>query len=162
MLSTILGGNMSSRLFISVRERAGLAYYIKTSFENNPDTGYLVTQSGVDHKNTEKAINLILKEYKSLKNKKVSKEELQKAKDYLKGNSILSLESSDAQASFYAIQEMLEERILTLKEKLKKVDEVTIKDLQLVAREIFQPQKLNLALIGPFKDKNKFKKLLKI
>ena len=153
---------MSSRLFISVRERAGLAYYIKTASENNPDTGYLVTQSGVEHRNIERAIKLILKEYKSLKNKKVNKEELQKAKDYLRGNSILSLESSDAQASFYAGQEVLEEKILTLKEKLKKIDEITIKDLQLVARKIFQPQNLNLALIGPFKDKNKFKKLLKI
>ncbi len=162
VLSTILGGNMSSRLFISVREKAGLAYYVKTSSENNLDTGYLVTQSGVDHKNTEKAVKLILKEYESLKIKKVSKKELQKAKDYLKGNSILSLESSDAQASFYAGQEILEGKILNLKEKLKKIDEVTIKDLQLAAREIFRSQNLNLALIGPFKDKNEFKNLLKL
>lgn len=162
VLTTILGGNMSSRLFISVREKAGLCYYIRSSSENNPDTGYLVTQSGVDHKNTEKAISLILKEYKSLKNKKVDKRELQKSKDYLKGNSILSLESSDTQASFYAGQEILEEKILTLKEQLKKIDEVTAEDVQLVAQEIFQPQKLNLAFIGPFQDKNKFKKLLKI
>jgi len=162
VLSTILGGNMSSRLFISVRERAGLCYYIRTFPESNPDTGSLVTQSGVEHKNMEKAIGLILKQYKSLKNKKVSKDELRKAKDYLKGNLILSLESSDSQASFYAGQEMLEGKILTLKEKLKKIDEVTAKDLQLAAQDIFQPQKLNLALIGPFKEKNKFKKLLKI
>jgi predicted Zn-dependent peptidase len=162
VLSTILGGNMSSRLFISVRERAGLCYYIRTLTESNPDTGYLVTQSGVEHKNSEKAIKLILKEYKSLKSKKVKEEELQKAKDYLKGNLILSLESSDAQASFYAGQEMLEGKILTLKEKLKKIDEVTAGDIQRIAKDIFQPQKLNLALIGPFKEKNKFKKLLRI
>ena len=162
VLATILGGNMSSRLFISVREKEGLAYYVKTASENNPDTGYLVTQSGVDHKNAEKAIKLILKEYKYSKNKKVNKRELQKAKDYIKGNSSLSLESSDAQASFYAGQEILEEKILTLKEKLKKIDEVTIKDIQLAAQEIFRPQNLNLTLIGPFKDKNKFKNILKI
>lgn len=162
VLTTILGGNMSSRLFISVRERAGLAYYIHTSAENTTDTGYLVTQAGVDHQNTEKAVNLILKEYKSLKNKKVNEEELQKAKDYLKGNLILSLESSDAQAGFYAGQELLEGQILTPKEKFKKIDKVTREEIQRISREIFQPKKLNLALIGPFKDKKPFEKLLKI
>ncbi|MCH8741787.1 insulinase family protein [Patescibacteria group bacterium] len=162
VLSTILGGNMSSRLFISVRERAGLAYYIRTSAENATDTGYLVTQAGVDNQNVEKAINLILKEYKNLKNKNIKAAELQKAKDYLKGNLILSLESSDAKANFYAGQELLEGKILMLKEKLKKIDEVTEKQIKNVAREIFQPQKLNLTLIGPFKNKSKFQKLLKI
>lgn len=162
VLATILGGNMSSRLFISVREKAGLCYYIRTSPENMTDTGYLVTQSGVDHKNVEKAIGLILKEYKIFKNKKVEESELQKAKDYLKGNLILSLESSDAQAGFYAGQELLEGEILTVKEKLREIDKVTAIDIQKVAKEIFNPQKLNLALIGPFKDKSKFGKLLKI
>jgi predicted Zn-dependent peptidase len=162
ILATILGGNMSSRLFISVREKAGLCYYIRTSSENTTDTGYLVTQSGVDHQNVEKAINLILKEYKFLKQKRVDKIELQKAKDYLKGNLILSLESSDAQAGFYAGQELLEGKILTLKEKLREIDKVTAGDVQKVAKEIFKPHKLNLAVIGPFKNKLKFEKLLKI
>jgi len=162
VLATILGGNMSSRLFISVRERAGLCYYIRTSSDNTTDTGYLVTQSGIEHKNVEKAISLILKEYKSLKENKINKYELQKAKDYLKGNLILSLESSDSQASFYAAQELLENRILTIKEKIKEIDKVTTGDVQKLAREIFQPGKLNLALIGPFKDKSRFRKLLKI
>jgi predicted Zn-dependent peptidase len=162
VLATILGGNMSSRLFISVREKAGLCYYIRTSPENMTDIGYLVTQSGVDHKNVEKAIGLILKEYKIFKYKKVEESELQKAKDYLKGNLILSLESSDAQAGFYAGQELLEGEILTLKERLREIDKVTAGDVQKVAKEIFSPQKLNLALIGPFKNKSKFGKLLKI
>jgi len=162
ILATILGGNMSSRFFINLREKAGLCYYINTLAESTTDTGYLVTSSGVDQRNVERAINLILREYKSLRQKKVVKAELQKAKDYLKGNLILALESSDAQASFYASQELLEEKILTLKEKLKKIDEVKAEDIQKVAKEIFQPKKLNLALIGPFKDKTKFEKLLEI
>ena len=162
VLATILGGNMSSRLFISVRERAGLCYYVRTSSEEMTDTGYLFTQSGVDHQNVEKAIVLILKEYKALKNKKISSSELKKAKDYLKGNLILSLESSDAQAGFYAGQEILEEKITSLKDKIKKIDEVSIRDIQAVSKEIFQPKKLNLALIGPFKNKEKFTKLLNI
>lgn len=162
VLAIILGGNMSSRLFISVRERAGLAYYIRTAAESTTDTGYLVTQAGVDSKNVGKAINLVLKEYKNLKNKNIQEDELQKAKDYIKGSLILSFESSDAKANFYAGQELLEGKILTLKEKLKKVDEVTVKEIQRLSRAIFQPQKLNLALIGLFKNKSKFQKLLKI
>lgn len=160
LLAIILGGNMSSRLFISVRERHGLAYYIRTGSENNTDNGNLMTQAGVDHKNIEKVIDLILKEYKSFKNKLITKEELQKAKDYIKGNMALSLESSDSQASFYAGQEILEEKILTPDEIFKKIDQVSVNDIKKVAMDIFQPEKLNLAVIGPIKDKEKFDKLL--
>ncbi len=160
LLAIILGGNMSSRLFISVRERHGLAYYIRTGSENNTDSGNLMTQAGVDHKNIEKVIDLILKEYKSFKNKLITKEELQKTKDYIKGNMALSLESSDSQASFYAGQEILEEKILTPDEIFKKIDQVSVNDIKKVAIDIFQPQKLNLAVIGPIKDKEKFDKLL--
>lgn len=162
--SIILGGNMSSRLFIKVRERRGLAYYIHTSIDATSDTGYLVTQAGIDHKNLEKSIGLILKEYKDLKNKKITAKELQKAKDYLKGISTLSLEPSDSQASFYASQELLEKEVLTLEEKFEKIDKVSINDIKRVAEDIFSPKNLNLAVIGPFKDKEKEKlqQLLKI
>ena len=153
---------MSSRLFDAVRGKRGLAYYIHTSSETNTDTGYLVTQAGVDHKNIEEAIKIILKEYKTLRDRLISKEELQKAKDYLKGISSLSLESSDTQSSFYASQELLEEKILTPKKKFQKIDEVKINDIKKVAEDIFQPKKLNLAIIGPFKKKGKFEKLLKL
>jgi len=162
ILATILGGNMSSRLFDAVRGKRGLAYYIHTSSETNTDTGYLVTQAGVDHKNIEKAIKIILKEYKTLRDRLIGREELQKAKDYLKGISSLSLESSDTQASFYASQELLEKKILTPKKKFQKIDEVKINDIKKVAEDIFQPKKLNLAIIGPFKKKGKFEKLLKL
>jgi len=162
ILATILGGNMSSRLFTSVRGKRGLAYYIQTSSESTTDTGYLVTQAGVDHKNIEKTIKIILEEYKLLKNRSVKREELQKAKDYLKGTSSLSLELSDTQASFYASQELLEQKILTPKEKFQKIDEVSINDIKKVTKDIFQPERLNLAIIGPFKKKERFEKLLNI
>ena len=162
ILATILGGNMSSRLFISIRANRGLAYYINTSSDNNTDTGYLVTQAGVDHQNIEMAIELILKEYRSLKENLITQDELQKAKDYLKGILSLLLESSDAQASFYADQELLEKKVLTPKEKFEKIDEVSVNDIKKIAEDIFQPEKLNLAIIGPFQEKEKFKKLLKI
>jgi predicted Zn-dependent peptidase len=162
ILGIILGGMMSSRLFMEVREKLGAAYYVKTSVDCNPDTGYLVTQAGIDNSKIEKAISTILKEYKKISRKKVSKSELKKAKDNAKGKLALTLEPSDAKAAFYATQELLENRILTPEEVFKEIDKITANDILKVAKDIFRPDKLNLALIGPFKDKEKFKKLLKI
>jgi predicted Zn-dependent peptidase len=164
LLSIILGGNMSSRLFIKIRERNGLAYSIHTSVDNTTDTGYLVTQAGIDHKNLEKSIELILEEYKDLRENKITEKELQKAKDYLKGITYLSLDASDYRASFYSLQELLENQILTPEEKFKRIDEVSINDIKNIAGDIFIPEKLNLAVIGPVeeKDSEKIKKLLKI
>ncbi len=160
VLATILGGNMSSRLFIKVREKSGLAYYVKTDAESFTDSGYLVTQAGVPHTALKKAIKMILREYRVLKQKAVSPSELQKAKDYLKGNLTLSLESSDALASFYAGQELLTGRILTLKDECAKIDKVKTKDVQKMAREIFQEKNLNLSVIGPHKNESSLSKLL--
>lgn len=162
ILGVILGGMMSSRLFIEVREKLGLAYYISTDVSSDPDTGFLVTQAGIDNKNVEKAILTILKEYKRIAETKVPAKELKKAKDYVKGKMALSLEQSDAQASFYGLQEILERKILTLDQICAKIDKVRQEDIQKVARDIFGPEKLNLALIGPFNNKEKFQKLLKI
>lgn len=164
LLAVILGGNMSSRLFIKVRERNGLAYSIHTSVDNATDTGYLVTQAGIDHKNLEKSIELILEEYKDLRDKKITEKELQKAKDYIKGTTSLSLDSSDAQASFYGMQELLEKNILTPEEKFKKIDAVTVDDINKIAKDIFSEEKLNLAIIGPVeeKDSDRLKNLLKL
>ncbi|PIR02425.1 MAG: hypothetical protein COY73_01725 [Candidatus Nealsonbacteria bacterium CG_4_10_14_0_8_um_filter_37_14] len=162
ILGTILGGMMSSRLFIEVREKLGLAYYIKTDVDADPDTGYLVSRAGVDNKNVEKAILTILKQYKKVFQKRVPAWELKKAKDNMKGKMALLLESSDALASFYGGQELLEKRILTPQEIFAKINKVTSGDILRVAQDVFKPKKLNLALIGPFKDKSKFEKLLKL
>ncbi|HDL75031.1 MAG TPA: insulinase family protein, partial [bacterium] len=162
ILTALLGGFMSSRLWVSIRERKGLGYYVRTISDFSTDTGYLTTSVGVDNKRVEETIKLILREYKDLKSKKINSKELQKAKDYLKGSSALSLESSDSKASFYATQDLLEEKILTLKQIYTKIDKVTADDILRVSKDIFQPKNLNLALIGPFKDKKRFKKLLKI
>jgi len=164
LLGIILGGNMSSRLFIKVRERSGLAYSIRTSVDASTDTGYLVTQVGIDHKNLEKTIKLILEEYKDLKENKITEKELQKAKDYLKGVTSLSLDSSDSQASFYAMQELFENKILTPEEKFALIDKVSVNDIKKVAEDIFVLEKLNLAVIGPVEDteKENLKNILKI
>lgn len=162
ILAIILGGGMSSRIWIDVRERQGLAYYVWTYKNSNSDTGYLVTRAGVDSKRTDKAIQVILKNYKLIRNKKITEKELRKAKDYIKGKAILNTESSDEQAEFYGFQEILENKILTLDEKFAKIEAVTANDIQRVAQDIFCPEKLNLALIGPFKNPRKFEKLLRI
>jgi predicted Zn-dependent peptidase len=161
-MAVILGGNMSSRLFISVRERNGLGYYVHTSVDATTDTGYLVTQAGIKNDSLEKAIGLILKEYRDLKNKKITKKELKKAKDYIRGTMALSLDATDAQASFYATQEVMGEKMMTPEEKLKMIDKVSVNDIKKVAEDIFLNRKLNLSVIGPFekKEKEKLEKLL--
>ena len=155
LMAVILGGNMSSRLFISVRERNGLAYYVHTSFDDTTDTGYLVTQAGIKNDSLEKAVSLILKEYADLKNKKITKDELQKAKDFLRGKTALSLDATDAQASFYAGQEVMGQEILTPEQKLEMIEKVSINDINKVAQDIFVPEKLNLAVIGPIEEAKK-------
>ena len=161
VLGVILGGMMSSRLFIEVREKLGIAYYVRTYSEANLDTGYLVTCAGIDNKNIEKAIKVILREYKKISEKGVPQQELKKAKDYIKGKTALFLESSDAQASFYASQELLERRILTPAQIFQRVDKVSKNAIMKIAKNIFQPEKLNLALIGPNKDEIRLQQLLK-
>ena len=106
ILATILGGNMSSRLFITIRVKEGLAYYVHTSAETYTDTGYLVTQAGVAHKNVKKTISLILKEYRRIGEGKISQTEIRKAKDYIKGSTVLSLETSEKKASFFAFSSL--------------------------------------------------------
>ncbi|MDD5146412.1 MAG: pitrilysin family protein [Candidatus Pacebacteria bacterium] len=162
ILGVMLGGNMSSRLFIEVREKRGLAYYIHTASETYTDSGFLVTQAGVAHRDLSRAVELILKEYKVMAKKEVQSAELKKAKDYLRGALTLSLESSDAQASFYGSQELLTGEILTLPEKLAVIDKITVHDVKNTALEIFQPANLNLALIGPRPDENSLQQILKL
>jgi predicted Zn-dependent peptidase len=162
VMNTILSGGLSSRMWINVRERKGLAYYVHTILNTDLDQGFLLTEAGVNNNKADKAIKEILNQYKLIKNKVVSAQELRKAKDYVRGNTILSMESSDVQAKFYGDQELFENKILTLEEKFAKIEAVTAEDIQRVARDIFRPERLNLALIGPFKNKSRFQKLLKL
>ncbi|PJA87011.1 MAG: hypothetical protein CO141_01720 [Candidatus Moranbacteria bacterium CG_4_9_14_3_um_filter_42_9] len=162
LLSIILGGNMSSRLFIEVRERRGLAYYVRTSVENYQDCGYLATQAGVEHKNLDLTVQTILAEYKKIATEKVAEKELQRAKDYIKGKSVMGLESSDEVAMFFITQEIKKQKILTIQEIFRRIDKVTTGDILRVAKDIFQPAKLNLAVIGPHKKQAKLEALMKI
>jgi len=153
VLATLLGGNMSSRLFQRLREKEGLAYYVHTDIETNPDTGYLCTFTGVDKNKVSDAVKIILEEYKNA-TRGISQKEIDLAKNYLKGRLMLSLEETNSLASFYGVQELLEGKILTPKEKIKEIDKVKKEDILKVARIIFKPQKLNLVVISSPKPKN--------
>jgi len=163
VLSGILGGGMSSRLFIEVRERRGLAYSVRTSGDRFDDIGYFGAYAGVDPKKAGEAISVILDQYYGISNKQypITNGELKKAKEYIKGHVALSLEDTNAVADFFGEQELFLPKVLTPEEIYQKIDAVTIDEVVLEAKRLFNPKSLNLAIIGPYKDGQKFIELLK-
>lgn len=162
VLSTILGGGMSSRLFMSVRERRGLAYSVHTGGDTYYDAGYVATQCGVEHKNLEETIRVILDEYKLIATELVPKEELSKAKEFIKGKMAMSLEGSDQVVEYLVSQEILRNKIDMPHDKMKQVDAVTAEDVLRVAKDIFVDKKLNLVVIGPHTAKAKLLRILNV
>lgn len=161
VLNTILGASMSSRLFVQLRERRGLGYYVRSGVEVYYDAGSLVAQAGVAPKNIDQAIQVILDEFGKLATESVSEVELKKAKEYLKGRLILEMEDSREVSNLFGMMELLEGKIQSQKELIENVEKVTVKDIQTVAKDIFKDQGLNLAIVGPYKEKAKFEKFLK-
>lgn len=162
VLTTILAGGMSSRLFQKLREDMGVAYYVRAHNDTFTDHGFLEIAAGVSNNRVEEVITEILKECKRLTKELVGKEEIQKVKEYIAGTMKLELESSDAFAMFYGGQEVIKHAIETPETIEKKIRKVTAQDVMKVAKEIFKNEGLNLALIGPFKDSGSFSKILKI
>lgn len=162
ILATILGGGMSSRLFIEVRERRGLAYSIHSGMERYDEVGYFSTYAGVDVKKADEAVKIILDQCYKISNAKlaISSEEIKKAKEYLKGHLALALEDTKDVTSFFADQTMFSKEILTPEEVYKKVDQVNTEDVIREAKKLFVPDRLNLAIIGPFKTDDKFVKVV--
>ncbi|MBU1152193.1 insulinase family protein, partial [Patescibacteria group bacterium] len=161
VLSVILGGNMSSRMFLGVREAKGLAYYIHTSTDNYMDAGAIVTNAGVDLKRIDDAITSIIAEYKAVRDEEIPEKELKKAKEYVKGKMVLSLEDSEEYAHLLAKYELLQGEVKTPEEIMKLIDEVSVKDIKRVAEDLFKEEKMKLAVIGPFDDEEHFERLLK-
>jgi len=155
LLSIILGGSMSSRLFISLRERSGLAYYVKTGAEFYSDAGYLSTQAGVPKDKLMAALEIIVGEYRRIASEIVPGSELKRAKDIISGRLAMHLESSDDIASWYGKQFILKDEYLNPKEIEKKLKAVSAQDIQKVAKLIMKDKNLNLAIIGPFRENNK-------
>lgn len=152
VLSAILGSGSSSRLFMEVREKRGLCYYIRTFHDLHADVGNMATQAGVtkDLDKVKKTIALILQEHKKVSSGEIKKEEIHRAKEYLKGNILLSLEDSSNIASFYGRRKLLENIIETPQEVIAKLEKVTQEEIVNLAKEIFKLEQLNLSLIGPF------------
>lgn len=161
VLSNLLGGIMSSRLFMEIREKRGISYYLYSCAHFYTDCGYLLTQCGVANQKTKEALKIILKEYQRLKEEKVHKEELEKAKENLKGKIYLALETSDAWANYLGLQELLKKKIFLPEKECAMIEKVNSQDLQKVARQIFQAKNFNLAIVGPFKEKKEFENLFK-
>jgi predicted Zn-dependent peptidase len=162
LLSIILGGSMSSRLFIKLRERSGLAYFVRTHSEFYSDSGYLTTQAGVPVDKIDEAIKIILEEYQLIKKSLVSGVELKRAKDMVKGRSAIQLESSDNMANWFARQALFRDKILIPDDFFEKIDQISPQDIRNVAKKIFVQSNLNLAVIGPYKNKKIFKDSLNI
>ena len=161
VLATILGGGMSSRLFIKLREELGVAYYVRASNDHSTDHGSFTISAGVSNDRVVEVVREILQECKKIANEPVQTAELNKAKEYIAGNMKLELESSDAWANFYGGQEVMRKKIELPDDIEKRIRKVTAKEIQAVAKEIFVTRNLNLALIGPFEDKEAFVTKLK-
>ena len=162
VLSYILVVGMSSRLFQKIREEMGAAYYVHSSADLYTDHGYLAAACGIDKNKINEVVAAILEEFRKLAGKPVEQGELQRAKDHLVGGMMLSLETSDALANFCGGQEVLTGKTITPQELADNISAVTSDDIMSVAQDIFKNDRLNLALIGPFKDKNEFDKLLRL
>lgn len=163
VLSAILGGGASSRLFHEVREKRGLAYFVRTHSEHYKDIGVLSTFAGLDPQKIDETIKVIVEEYAKISNikYKISDKELSKSKEFLKGHLVLELEDSRAVAGFYGQQELLEEKIENVDEVISKIEAVTKEQLKAVAKKYFTPDRLNLAIIGDFPNVSRFESLLK-
>ncbi len=160
VLGDIVGGGMSSRLFHRIREELGAAYYVRSSTDLFLDHGYFTVSAGADTKRAEVVVTAALEELKRLTKEIVPRVELLKAKDHMIGGLILGLETSDELASFYGGQEIVMKKLVSPEEIMRKVKKVTAQEIQSVARSLFVNGGLNLALIGPHKDPEPFRKIL--
>ena len=160
LLTVVLGGGMSSRLFTEVREKRGLAYYVHAGSGAYTDTGTLYTGAGVDVERVDEAITTILGELRGIAAEPVPADELEKARGYSKGRFVLRLESPQGTIQYGLRREVLEGEIEEPEELLRQIDTVTAEDVQRVARDLLEGNQLYLAVVGPFDDPERFEKLI--
>jgi predicted Zn-dependent peptidase len=149
VLNNILGGGMSSRLFQNIREREGLVYAVFSDMTPYSDAGMLSVYAGTSRRTVEKVLRLVAEEFRRMKQEPVTEEELRRAKDHLKGSLVLSLESSGSRMSSLARQEMYLDRFYTIEELQTALEAVTREQVQEIAREFFQPEKIAVTVVGP-------------
>ena len=156
LLGTVLGTGMSSRLFLEVRERRGLAYYVYALNSSYTDAGTLVAQAGVDLKRADEAVKVIAEEFRKLADTPVPAAELEKARALAKGRFVLQTESPNGLMLFGLRREVLEGRAAEPEEMLAALDAVTAEDVQRVAKDLLDGSGMRLAVIGPFEDEAVF------
>jgi predicted Zn-dependent peptidase len=155
ILSGILGGGMSSRLFQSIREDKGLVYTVFSSVTPFRDCGYLNIYAAASTDQLRKTIDATMEELKRIKSESVSEDELRRNKDQLKSSLMLSLESTSSRMSALAQQEMNFGRFISPDEIVAGVDSVTIEDIARLANEIFQPEAMAVVVLGDLKGRRK-------
>jgi predicted Zn-dependent peptidase len=148
LLSVILGGSMSSRMFLNIREAHGLCYYISTSTDSYLDAGMLSTRAGVDQARLHEAITAIRREYDACAKDGITAEELRRAKDYLKGKITLSMEDSEERAHFFGKQQLLYPQTRDLPEYFDAIEGVTRESVNALARRLLTTERLRLVVIG--------------
>ncbi len=161
VLSAVLGGGMSSRLFSEIRERRGLAYYVRAGNSTYQDTGVFDVSAGVRVSSIEEALQVTLDQLNLIKTELVTEKELKKAKEYLKGRTTLFLEDNQARLDWFLEQAAFKRNTKTPSDVFKEIDSVTAKQVQAVAQDLFQQKKMSLAIIGPYKSDKPFAKIIK-
>ena len=162
VLAAILGGGMSSRLFTQVRERRGLAYYVKADSDRYDDAGVFYMRAGVANEKLADALTTILAEVRKMKKTKLTDAELSKAKEYVKGTKALALDTTDAVAEYVGYAVLVRDEKRDIRAFNRAIDAVTNSDVQRVARELFTTDALNLAVVGPHKDTQTLETLLSV
>ncbi len=160
LMNTILGGNMSSRLFQEIREKRGLAYSVYSYLSSFEDTGMFGAYVGTDPDNSLTAVGLILKEMQSLKNKRVGSAELNDAKEYTKGSLLLASESIDNQMVRLAQNEIHFGKEIPIEEILDRIDAVSENDILNLTESLFTSSQLSLTLLGQIDNKAPFEDIL--
>lgn len=161
LLNVILGEGMSSRLFQELRETRALAYDVQSYVHHYHDAGSAVIYAGIEPNQAEAAIEAILEQLEGLK-QPVPEEELAKAKELWKGRLILRLEDTRSIASWIGGQELLLNQVLTVDDVMRIIDEIPASTLTRIAAELFRTDQLHLAVVGPFRDEERFARLLRL
>jgi predicted Zn-dependent peptidase len=156
LLNTLLGEGMSSRLFLNIRERLGIAYDVHSFMQKHRDTGYVAVYLGVDPKKAVEAVKAVMGELGRLCDEEVASDELERAKEFTKGRLRLDLETTNGVAFWLTYQELLLGEIKTIDEELALVDAVTVADIRRVACEILRGP-IQMAVIGPFAGDARFR-----
>ncbi|MDD5751840.1 MAG: pitrilysin family protein [Candidatus Peribacteraceae bacterium] len=160
LLSIILGGNMSSRMFLNIREAKGMCYYISTEVDSYLDAGSLSTRAGADQSRLHEAIQLITEQYDLCASKGITAEELTRAKDFLKGRIALSLEDTEERAHYFGKQQLLYPKVRDIPQYFKEIDAVTRKQVDALAKRVLTHDALRLVVIGQEENKGKLEELV--